>query len=283
MSSYGMTPYEFVQKVYYVQEKVILDFWPTDDKYKEVLFEANMVLEEFQQLEDWTFLREQTILGYTGRSPCEFEMPPRFYKPATEFKDAVRLHPVQCGHRCHHHHCATCGMNYKSLKPIEALWKSASSINSPDISISDRRGMVLQPDKRLYATWTAGDTIAFNRPLNGIEQHCVAETDMIRRLKPFHICGPKCPNHDDPNNENLKEPTPCPHIEKRVLTEIPDPLYLVYRTACLHAEGSPVQQGRLMTLQDQCQKMLSAIRENNMVHTQPDRPEMEQFTYTPLF
>ena len=35
--SFGLTPYEFVQQVYYAQEKVILDFRPDDDKYKEVL------------------------------------------------------------------------------------------------------------------------------------------------------------------------------------------------------------------------------------------------------
>ena len=63
--SEGLTTYDFVQQVYYAQEKVILDFWPDDDKFKEVLFEANLILQELQNSEDWTWLREQLVLG-----PC---------------------------------------------------------------------------------------------------------------------------------------------------------------------------------------------------------------------
>ena len=49
--SEGIRPYDFVQQVYYAQEKVILDFWPDDDKYKEVLFEANLILQELHTWE----------------------------------------------------------------------------------------------------------------------------------------------------------------------------------------------------------------------------------------
>ena len=52
MSSQGLTTYDFVQQVYYAQEKTILDFWPEDDKFREVLMEANLVLQELQNSED---------------------------------------------------------------------------------------------------------------------------------------------------------------------------------------------------------------------------------------
>ena len=42
--SEGLTAYDLVQQVYYVQEKVILDFLPSDDKFMEVVMEANLVL-----------------------------------------------------------------------------------------------------------------------------------------------------------------------------------------------------------------------------------------------
>ena len=47
--SFGLTPYDFVQQVYYVQEGVILDYWPSDDKYKEIIMQGNLILEELQK------------------------------------------------------------------------------------------------------------------------------------------------------------------------------------------------------------------------------------------
>ena len=64
--SLGLTPYEFVQQVFYVQEKVLLDFHPDDDVYKEVLTEANLVLQELQKEEDWLWLRD-TVAALTKR------------------------------------------------------------------------------------------------------------------------------------------------------------------------------------------------------------------------
>lgn len=58
--------------------------------------------------------------------------------------------------------------------------------------------------------------------------------------------------------------------ERRMLTEVPDPLYVVYRTAAKHAQGSPAAQARVMDITDNAQKMLSAMRANNSEFTAPD-------------
>ena len=95
--SQGITPYDFVQQVYYMQEKTLLDFWPTDDKYREVLIEANLVLKELEAVEDWTWLRETVILGSCDdvtNEIIQFELPEDTYKVSTLNHDAVRLYPI---------------------------------------------------------------------------------------------------------------------------------------------------------------------------------------------
>lgn len=101
----GITPKEFVQQVFYIQEKVLLDFYPSDDVYKEVLMEANLVIEELQKEEDWTWLRDTVNLGFAapdgGHHHCGrwfksqhdvfLEIPDFVYKPSEMFGDCVRL------------------------------------------------------------------------------------------------------------------------------------------------------------------------------------------------
>lgn len=97
-----MTPYDFVQQVFYVQEKVLLDFWPSDDVYKEVLTEANLVLKELQNQEDWLWLRSTRNLGFAsqGAHPlrpgpwqhdAEIELPPDVYKMSMLYGDGLKL------------------------------------------------------------------------------------------------------------------------------------------------------------------------------------------------
>lgn len=100
----GVTPQEFVQQVFYIQEKVLLDFYPSDDVYKEVLMEGNMVIEELQKEEDWTWLRDSVNLGFAapfGHHHCGrwfksqhdvfLQIPDYVYKPSEMFGDGVRL------------------------------------------------------------------------------------------------------------------------------------------------------------------------------------------------
>jgi hypothetical protein len=100
--SEGITPYDFVQQVFYAQEKVLLDFYPTDDVYKEVLMEANLALQELQQAEDWLWLRETRCIGFTGSTHFKtprskynegekFSLPANVYKPSRLYGDCVRL------------------------------------------------------------------------------------------------------------------------------------------------------------------------------------------------
>ena len=47
-------------------------------------------------------------------------------------------------------------------------------------------------------------------------------------------------------------------------------MYIVTKVAALHAEGSPLAQGRLGSLNDAAQKLLSAMRQNDAAATAPD-------------
>lgn len=99
-----MHPYDFVKQVLFVQEKTLLDFWPNDDKYKEVLMDANHMLQELQMLEDWRWLRKEHIFGMvhpktnpTERIALKFDTD-EFYKPSSLYGDGLRLyrHRIPC-------------------------------------------------------------------------------------------------------------------------------------------------------------------------------------------
>lgn len=264
--SYGITPHDFVQQVYYMQEKVLLDFHPDDDKYKEVLVEANLVLQELQKEEDWTWLRERLILGPTdshhGQIP-EYELPPWVYKPSMLYGDGVRLHPRHHHHHHRHHHHSDCHCHEKFHETgyISVPWISRGATSE---RFRDRQ---MSPIGEVHATEhplgavLIGNTVTFNRPLTHWENHRIAVTDVQRRIKLLHVCNDDCPRDENGN---------CKLIEPRILEEIPDPNYVIVKTAEYHALGSPPAQGMITYLQDQAQKLLSAMREHDAAATDSD-------------
>ena len=259
-----MTPEEFVKQVYYAQEKVVLDFWPCDDKYKEVLYEANLVLQELQNAEDWTWLRERLILGdahhHRNEIP-EFELPDWVYKVSTLNHDTLKLHRIG-------RHGDPVIWDY-----IEVPITSAGSNGWRSLKQFDRRSRVGMPDGQLKAV-VVGRTVTFNRPLLPHESHRrVAVLDVQRRLQPLHICSDECPLED------ASDPRTCKLIEPSILDEIPDPNYVVMQTAARHAAGSPPAQYRIQDLQDAAQKILSAMRQNDASTTDPEYIEWEKPGY----
>lgn len=262
--SYGLTPYEFVQQVYYAQEKVILDFRPDDDKYKEVLTECNFVLQELQNAEDWSWLREKLVLGSVdgpAQEIPEFQLPEWVYKPSTLHNDHLRLH-----HRIHCH----CDDVYDEFNFIEVPYVSTGRLQGR--SRKEYRGPSTNvPNRQLGARVVGNNVLTFNRPLTPWERrHRVAVADVQRRLPLLHICNDDCPRDEEGK---------CTLIEDRVFTEIPDPNYVVIRTAALHAEGSPPAQGRIQSLTDNAQKLLSAMRQNDSTATDSDYIDWDYPTF----
>lgn len=259
--SFGLSPAEFVRQVYYQQEKVLLDFLPNDDKYREVITELNFVLQELQKEEDWSWLRERIELGPTHPQPGEqipeFEMPDWVYKPSTRHGDCLHLYPVDRFGR------------YNEWDRIDVPWGSKGQLNHKRTMQHSWTGRVLHPDRRLLAV-NLGNTVTFNRPLVGRELECVAVCDVQRRLEPVHVM-----ERDGELDENDLDPD-APEL---ILTEVPDPNYVVFRTAALHAAGSPPAQARVQELTDTAQKLLSAMRQNDSEMTEPDTLEREDFGF----
>lgn len=250
--SQGITAYEFVKKVYYCQEKVILDFWPDDDKFKEVIMEANLVLEELQAMEDWHWLREQVELGTTDplcHTIPEYQLPSIVYKPSTMHGDCVKLTRGYCDHN-----------------PINVPIVSQGRLRTRNQRSVDGI-MVVQPERQLSCS-IVGDMIVFNRELLPHEMHRTVTIDCQKRITPFHMCTSSCSK--DSNDRCSKA------YSTKYLTEVPDINYVIFKTAALHAEGSPVAQGRVAGLQDTAQKILSQMRENNYAITDPDYIEYER-------
>lgn len=255
--SYGLTAYEFVQQVYYVQEKVILDWHPSDDKFAEVIMEANLVLQELQKEEDWTWLRERLVLGHmsqyagAGRIP-EFQLPIWVYKPSTLYRDGVRLHRHRHGHIVEDDF-------------IDCPWTSSASVNYryPRSTINSN-GRPIAQDDQLKAVYI-GQIVTFNRPLLPPEENRIAVTDVQRRIEQFPM--PTIDTADDDPD----------FVEKKYLVAVPDPNYVVVKTAERHAQGSPVAQGRIADLGDQAQKLLSAMRQNDASATDSDYMEWDAF------
>lgn len=230
--SAGINPYDFVQQVYYLQEKVILDFFPTDDKYKEVLMEANHVLQELQKEEDWLWLREEVPIGFTGcptpdKSDLSFVWDTeKYYKPSTLYGDCVRLHhgsPVfkytdSTGTIAEAKYVA--GKDWTNpIRNIET-WADKSDIEGYDTKTLDnfewcKHKMLRVPfvsagymhniphsqmgfgynydvENVSLGAISTNNVIRFNRPLVPREFNKVVLVDMQRRLQPFHICHPHC-------------------------------------------------------------------------------------------
>lgn len=279
----GISAYDFVQQVYYMQEKVILDFWPSDDKYQEVLMEANLVLQELQNAEDWSWLRERLILGDTHPAPNEipeFELPDWVYKHSTLNHDGLKLyrrkHPHLCHCHCHH--------------PTFGDFDIDDFIDVPFASTGDNQWRKPQQytelmrlgatDRRLRAV-VIGNVVTFNRKLTPWESNRVVGVDVQRRIEQFHICNEYCKGVDESKAIDYTRDSdgnwvnPCKHIKPVYLTDIPDPNYIIMQTAARHAEGSPPAQGRITGLQDAASRILSAMRQNNASTTDSDYIEWD--------
>ena len=64
-----------------------------------------------------------------------------------------------------------------------------------------------------------------------------------------------------------------------MLTEIPDPNYVIMATAARHAEGSPPALARVAGLQDAALKIMSAMRQNDASATDADYQDWQPLGY----
>lgn len=257
--SRGLTIADLVQQVLYAVYKVRLDvsdsmegsFHCKSDKFKEVVMEANFVLQEFQKEQDWNFLRDRWEIGRALNPPHgiqEFPIPEQVYKLCTGYGDAVRLH----------------GHGVMQI-PIE----EARTGNRRHLEMFDEWGE-MNVDRGGQRAFFVGDTLTFNRRWFPREVGFRLETDVIRYIEPLHICDDRCPDH-------------CPlAYERKVLRWMPDPYYIVVRTAAKRAEADPSVTERVQSLTDEGSKLLSAIRENDSAHTTPDTYDTCSLGYVPV-
>ena len=176
-------------------------------------------------------------------------MPDEIYKLCTGYGDAVRLHK---------------GHGVMQI-PIE----EARTGNRRHVEMVNEWGE-LNVDNMLQRAFVVGDMLTFNRRWFPHELGPRLETDVIRYIEPLHICDDSCPDH-------------CPHAyEDKVLTWLPDPYYIVVRTAARRAEADPAVSERVQSLTDEGSKLLSAIRENDSAHTIPDTYDTAVLGYVPV-
>jgi len=257
--SRGITIADFVQQVLYAIYKVRLDVGPSDDssgmfhsksdKFKEVVMEANFVLQEFQKEQDWNFLRDRWEIGpawNAPHAPMEIEIPDEVYKVCTGYGDAVRLH--------------------KHGRVTQIPFEEARTGNRRYVEMFDEWGE-MNVDKGLQRAFVVGNMLTFNRLWHFGELGGLLETDVIKYIEPLHICDDSCP--DD-----------CPlAYEDLQFRWLPDPYYLVVRTAAKRAEGDPSVSERVQSLTDEASKLLSAMRENDSAHTTVDTYETSSLGY----
>lgn len=243
--SAGYTAQEFVKLVWYAQEKVLLDFDYRDDKFQEVIVEANMVLDYLQKEEDWTWLRRRDLLGLSELSipHQEFTLADDVYKLSTVYGDAAELEHTQ--------------------NPMDTLLVPYVSSGMTTHRNHDQVSPVLQydplqPDLGLVIH---GRTLRWTRPLTPYESNRWVYAWVIKNIEKF-------PTIDESNWNTTK-----------FLTEIPDPMYVVASTAARHAEGSPLAQGRLAGLQSDAQRLLSGMRSNDASYTGVDYVEHSPIDY----
>lgn len=261
--SRGMTIADLVQQVLYAVYKVRLDvsdgvegsFHCKSDKFKEVVMEANFVLQELQKEQDWNFLRERWDIGpahgHHGM-PQEVRIPDDVYKVCTGYGDAVRLH------KGHHGRLV-----------VQIPFEEARTGNRQRVDMFNEWGELNTVDRSQRA-FVVGNTLAFSRPWHRYEGHGFLETDVIKYIEPLHICDDSCPDH-------------CPKAyEDRILTWLPDPYYVVVRTAAKRAEADPAVSERVQSLTDEGTKLLSAMRENDSAHTIPDSYDTAVLGYVPV-
>lgn len=248
MASRGLTIADLVQQVLYAIYKVRLDvdaslegaYHSKSDKFKEIVMEANFVLQEFQKDQDWNFLRERWEIGFAHNehnAPCEFQIPEGVYKVCTGYGDAVRWH--------------------KGAHTMQIPFEEARTGNRRYLSMFDEIGR-LNIDKNEQTAFMVGDTLSFNRPWYGWENGGFLETDVISRIEPLHICDSSCEDN-------------CPKAYEDVLFKwMPDPYYFIVRIAAKRAEADPSCSERAQSLADEATKLMSAIKENDSAHTTTD-------------
>lgn len=255
--SRGMTIAELVQQVLYAMYKVRLDvdaslegaYHSKSDKFKEIVMEANFMLQEFQKEQDWNFLRERWDIGF-ARNPHhriqEFEIPEGVYKLCTGYNDAVRMHMAEF--------------------TLQIPFDSPRSGNHQAIDMHDEYGY-LNMDKNLQRAFVVGDTLTFYRKWKPGEIGRFLETDVIRYIEPLHICDSSCPNN-------------CPKAYDEVLFKwMPDPYYFVVKTAARRALADPSCAEIAQSLADEASKFLSSVRENDSAHTNLDTYETSVLGY----
>lgn len=257
----SLTIADLVQQVYYTQEKVVLDFRYYDDKFREVVMELNLVLQELQKEEDWLWLRERLVLGpcedFTGNHGIpEFSLPEWVYKPSMLHDDGIRLYKKD----------RRGGLKERAY--IWCPWSAAGEINRPQTDWYTEYGAFAFPEQALEAVNFSG-LVTFNRPLGPEERTRIAVTDVQREIDLVDMP----PRHDEymAADDRQRSEWDEYYTEKRFFEEIPDPNYLVFRVAALHCVGSPVAQMRMQDLTDSAQKLLSAMREANANATRPER------------
>lgn len=258
--SRGLTIADFVQQVLYLMYRVRLDvdasvegsYHSKSDKFKEIVMEGNMTLQEFQKEQDWNFLRDRWEAGIAKNPPHgiqEFQLPDDVYKVCTGYNDAIRLH--KRGNP----------MPYETI-----LLDEARSGNRQTIDMFDETGLI-NADKNIQRAFLVGDTLTFYRPWTRSETNCLVETDVIRLIEPMHICTSEC---DDDCKLAYNE---------RLFRWMPDPYYLVVRTAARRAIADPSLTEIQQSLVDEATKFLSAVRENDSAHTTTDTYETSALGY----
>lgn len=255
--SRGLTIAELVQQVLYAMYKVRLDvdesidgsFHSKSDKFKEIVMEANFVLQEFQKDQDWNFLRERWNIGPAfnpHHGIQEVHIPEWVYKVCNGYNDAVRLHRP--------------GM----LKHIQ--FDSPRSGNHNAYEMFDDLGR-MNVDRNEQRAFVVGDTLTFYRHWHSGEAGGHLETDVIRYIEPLHICGDECEDH-------------CPHAYDEVHFKwMPDPYYFVVRTAARRAMADPSCAEVQQALTDEASKFLSGVRENDSAHNHLDTYETSTIGY----
>lgn len=271
-----MKPEKFVQQVLHAQEGVLLDpLYPSDDLYREVMTWLHHVLDEFVELEDWSFLRESLVLGptdpekhYHHKVP-KFILPDNVYRPSSLFGDSLKLH------RYRHHDIYDIDEN--------------DFIEVPFVSKGyNERRKFLQQAKALQAR-NYGNYIEFNRSCIGNELRRSVVCDC--QMKPHypHICDDTCKAEEYKDASGKKSTAicydrnnyhPCKHIEKEILTEFPNTLYFIFKTAYYNSMSSPIAQAAKMDLDNSSKQLLSNLRKVDSAKTYPDNLQQES-TFIP--
>lgn len=254
--SRGMTIADLVQQVLYAMYKVRLDvdaslegaYHSKSDKFKEIVMEANFMLQEFQKEQDWNFLREKWEIGFTRPGIQEFKIPDGVYKICTGYNDAIRLHWPH------------------SNEVMQIPFDSPRSGNHNAIDMFDNMGFA-NIDKNLQRAFVVGDTLTFYRPWYPAEVGKFLETDVISYIEPLHICDSTCPDN-------------CPKAyEEKLFKWMPDPYYFVLKTAARRALADPSCVEIQQSLADEASKFLSAVRENDSAHNHLDTYETSVLGY----